>query len=52
MRAVASEKSRARCPAAVGTICGHLKRAKEAGMTWETAQAMTDAEVEAAFFLD
>lgn len=38
--------------AAVGTICGHLKRAKEAGLTWETAQAMTDAEIEAALFRD
>lgn len=37
---------------AVGTINGHLQRAKQAGLTWETAQSMTDAEVEAALFRD
>lgn len=37
---------------AVGTINGHLRRAKQAGLTWETAQSMTDAEVEAALFRD
>jgi transposase len=35
---------------AVGTVCGHLQRAEEAGMTWERAQTMTDAEVEGALF--
>lgn len=37
---------------AVGTINGHLQRAQQAGLTWETAQSMTDAEVEAALFRD
>jgi transposase len=37
---------------AVGTICGYLRRAKEAGLTWERAQSMTDAEVDAALFRD
>jgi transposase len=37
---------------AVGTINGHLQRAKQAGLTWETAQSMTDCEVEAALFRD
>lgn len=37
---------------AVGTICGHLKRAKEVGLTWERVQQMTDAEVDAALFRD
>jgi transposase len=38
--------------AAVGTVCGHIKRAKEAGVTWEQAEAMTDAELEALLFRD
>jgi transposase len=37
---------------AVGTINGHLQRAKDAGLTWEAAQSMTDAQVEAALFRD
>jgi len=37
---------------AVGTICGHLKRAKEVGLTWERVQQMTDAEIDAALFRD
>src|SRR4051794_34590469 len=37
---------------AVGTINGHLQRAKQAGLTWDTARSMTDAEVEAALFRD
>lgn len=37
---------------AVGTINGHLQRAQQVGLTWETAQSMTDAEVEAALFRD
>ena len=37
---------------AVGTICGYLKRAKAAGVTWERVQSMTDTEVEAALFRD
>ena len=35
---------------AVGTINGYVRRAKEAGLTWEGAQSMTDAEVEAALY--
>jgi transposase len=38
--------------AAVGTICGHLKRAEAAGLTWTRAQSMSDAEIEAALFRD
>ena len=37
---------------AVGTVHGHLRRAREAGMTWEVAQPMTDAEIEAALYRD
>lgn len=37
---------------AVGTICGHLRRARLAGLTWETAQSMTEAELDAALFRD
>jgi transposase len=37
---------------AVGTICGHLKRAKEVGLTWERVQQMTDAEIDAELFRD
>lgn len=37
---------------AVGTICGYLQRAEAAGLTWERAQTMTDAEVDAALFRD
>jgi transposase len=37
---------------AVGTIHGHLQRAKAAGLTWERVQLMTDAEVEAELFRD
>jgi transposase len=37
---------------AVGTINGHLQRAKQAGLTWDAAQSMTDAEVEAVLFRD
>lgn len=37
---------------AVGTINGHLQRAQQAGLTWDVAQSMTDAEVEAALFRD
>jgi len=35
---------------AVGTICGHLKRAREVGLTWERAQAMTDSDVESLLY--
>jgi transposase len=38
--------------AAVGTISGYLKRAHEMGLTWEQAQRMTDAEVDAPLFRD
>jgi transposase len=37
---------------AVGTVCGQLKRAREAGVTWELAERMTDAELEALVFRD
>lgn len=37
---------------AVGTVCGHLRRARETGMTWERAQEMTDTELESALFRD
>jgi hypothetical protein len=35
---------------AVGTVCGQLKRAQEVGMTWERAEKLTDAELEALMF--
>ena len=35
---------------AVGTICGHLKRARKAGLTWERAQSMTDSDVESLLY--
>jgi len=35
---------------AVGTICGHLKRARKAGLTWEQAQPMTDSDVESLLY--
>ena len=34
----------------VGTICGHLKRARKAGLTWERAQPMTDSDVESLLY--
>ncbi len=37
---------------AVGTVCGHLRRAREAGMTWERAQGMTDTDLQSALFRD
>jgi transposase len=37
---------------AVGTVNGYLKRAAEAGLTWERVQTMTDAEVDAALYCD
>ena len=37
---------------AVGTVCGHLRRAADVGMTWERAQSLSDAELEAAMFRD
>jgi transposase len=37
---------------AVGTVCGQLRRVREAGMTWERAQEMTDTELESALFRD
>jgi transposase len=37
---------------AVGTVCGQLKRAREAGVTWEHAERLTDAELEALVFRD
>jgi transposase len=37
---------------AVGTVFGHLRRAADAGMTWDRAQGMSDAELEAVLFRD
>lgn len=37
---------------AVGTVCGHLKRIKEANVTWEGAEKLTDEELEALLFRD
>ena len=37
---------------ATGTVNGQLRRAKDAGMTWERAQAMTDTELESVLFRD
>lgn len=37
---------------AVGTICGHLKRARAAGLTWQRVQRLTDSEVEALLYRD
>jgi transposase len=37
---------------AVGTVHGHLKRAREAGLTWDAVQNLTDSEVEALLFRD
>jgi len=36
----------------IGTVCGQLKRAAQVGMTWERAQALSDAELERALFRD
>lgn len=35
-----------------GTVSGQLRRAREAGITWERAQTMTDTELEALLFRD
>jgi len=35
---------------ALGTVCGHLKRARQAGLTWERVQGLTDSEVEASLY--
>lgn len=35
---------------ATGTVSGYLQRAREVGLTWERAEAMTDAEVNRALF--
>ncbi len=37
---------------AVGTVCGQLRRAREVGITWEQAETMTDAELDALLFRD
>jgi transposase len=37
---------------ATGTVAGQLRRARDAGVTWERAQAMTDSELEALLFRD
>jgi len=35
---------------ATGTVSGYLQRARDAGLTWERAEGMTDAEVNSALF--
>jgi len=35
---------------AIGTVCGHLKRAKEAGLRWERSQSLSDTEIEALLY--
>jgi len=37
---------------ALGTVCGWLRRVREARLTWEQAEAMSDAELEAMLFRD
>jgi transposase len=37
---------------ATGTVNGQLRRARDAGMTWERAESLTDTELEAAIFRD
>lgn len=37
---------------AVGTVCGYLQRASEAGIGWADVESKTDAEVEALLFRD
>ncbi|HEX4334931.1 MAG TPA: hypothetical protein VH062_03395 [Polyangiaceae bacterium] len=37
---------------AIGTVCGHLKRARAAGLTWASVQGLTDSEVEASLYRD
>lgn len=37
---------------AVGTVCGQLRRARKAGLTWEGAQQLSDSELEALLFRD
>jgi transposase len=37
---------------AVGTVCGQLRRAREAGVTWERAERLSDEELEALLFRD
>ena len=37
---------------AVGTVCGQLRRARKAGLTWERAQELSDSELEAMLFRD
>jgi transposase len=36
----------------VGAVCSQLQRVRAIGLTWERAQAMSDAELEAAVFRD
>jgi transposase len=38
--------------ASVGTVCEQLKRAKACGLTWQQAQQLSDAELEALLFRD
>lgn len=37
---------------AVGTVCGHLQRASDAGIGWEQAERLSDTELEALLFRD
>ncbi|HEX2735865.1 MAG TPA: hypothetical protein VHM70_29900 [Polyangiaceae bacterium] len=37
---------------AVGTVCGYLQRASDAGIGWTEVVSKTDAEVEALLFRD
>ena len=37
---------------ALGTVSGHLRRASDAGLDWERAQGMSDAELETLLFRD
>jgi IS30 family transposase len=37
---------------ATGTVNGQLRRARDAGMSWERAQLLTATELEAAIFRD
>jgi IS30 family transposase len=37
---------------ATGTVNGQLRRARDASMTWERAQSLTDTELEAELFRD
>ena len=40
----------ASCAIAKGSVCDYLKRAEKAGLTWQQAKEMSDAEVEGRLF--